>query len=415
MGNLKKVPEIRFPEFKKDWESKKFGDLTERVSKPVAVEKNKMYQQIGIRSHGKGIFHKELVTGKSLGNKRVFWVQENCLIVNIVFAWEQAVAQTTDNERGMIASHRFPMYVPKENKSHVDYLLHFFLTTKGKKLLNLASPGGAGRNKTLGQKEFEKLNFLIPEQKEQQKIAQFLSTVNRKITQLNDKLNLLEQYKKGVLQELFSQELRFKDDNGKEFPKWEKKKLGEIGIFQTSSVDKLYNEGEKEVFLVNYMNVYRHESINSDTISKLQITTARESQISSNNLKKGDILFTPSSETPLDIGHSVVIFEDLKDCVYSYHLIRFRPTKTIDILYSHYFCNVKGVLKQFSKLATGSTRFTISIKSFSSIEVSLPSLKEQVKIASFLSKIDEKINQIKTQIEQTQEWKKGLLQKMFIQ
>lgn len=140
MGNLKMTPNIHFPQFQKDWKPKRFGDLTERISVPVDVKLDEMYQQIGIRSHGKGIFHKELVDGKSLGNKRVFWVQENCLIVNIVFAWEQAVAKTTANESGMIASHRFPMYEPVKNESDLDYLLQFFLTKKGKKLLEIASP-----------------------------------------------------------------------------------------------------------------------------------------------------------------------------------------------------------------------------------------------------------------------------------
>jgi len=135
--------------------------------------------------------------------------------------------------------------------------------------------------------------------------------------------------------------------------------------------------------------------------------------IGSCNLKKGDILFTPSSETPDDIGHSVVIFEDLENAVFSYHLMRFRPKIEIDILYSHYFCNIPNVLNQLSKLSTGSTRFTISVKSFSSIEVSLPALKEQTKIAHFLSAIDDKINHCQAQITNTEVWKKGLLQNMF--
>jgi len=414
MEKLKNIPELRFPEFKGEWKIKKFGELTERISNPVKVELEKMYQQIGIRSHGKGIFHKEFVDGKTLGSKRVFWVKEDVLIVNIVFAWEQAVAKTTKNEIGMIASHRFPMYLPIKTQSDLNYLLYFFLTKRGKSLLELASPGGAGRNKTLGQKEFENLKFLIPDVAEQNKIALFHSAIESKLNALKQKKTILDKYKSGIMEKLFSQEVRFKDDNGKAFPKWAKKRLGEIGDFQTSSVDKLSVAGESEVFLVNYMNVYRHENINKTTINNLQVVTARESQILSNNLKRGDILFTPSSETPSDIGHSVVIFEDLNNSVYSYHLIRFRPRIEIDILYSHYFCNISTVLNQFSKLATGSTRFTISIKSFSSIVIDLPCLKEQNRIAKFLSIIDKKINAVEMQLEQTEEYKKGLLQKMFI-
>ena len=406
-------PRLRFQEYKEGWKNNKIKDIIERISDPVLVDEDHDYYQIGIRSHGKGIFHKVGVKGIDLGNKRVFWVHENCLIVNIVFAWEQAIAKTTQNEKGKIASHRFPMFVEKNELSNIDYLVHYFMTMKGKLLLEMASPGGAGRNKTLGQREFENLKLIAPSRKEQTKIASFLTTVDEKIAGLKKQLTLLERYKKGVMQKIFSQELRFQDENGNDFPDWEEKKLGEIGDFQTSSIDKLSIPNEEEVFLVNYMNVYRHERINNETKKSLQKVTAKSSQILSCSLLKGDVLFTPSSETPSDIGHSVVIFEDLKQTVYSYHLMRYRPKIKIDILYSHYFCNVPSVLKQISQLASGSTRFTISVKAFSSIILNLPSLPEQQKIASFLSTIDEKIEKCQGQIKAMDKWKKGLLQQMF--
>lgn len=407
-------PKLRFPEFKVNWDKSKIKDIVTRYTEPVKVELHTQYRQIGIRSHGKGLFHKNLVSGETLGSKRVFWIKENALIINIVFAWEQAVAKTTEKEVGMIASHRFPMYLPFNNKSNVDFLNYFFLTKKGKFLLESASPGGAGRNKTLGQKEFDNSKIIVPSIQEQTKISNFLSSVDEKLNLLKEKKALLEDYKKGIIQKIFNQELRFKDDSGNEFEDWEEKSLGEIGTFQTSSIDKLLKEDEEEVYLVNYMNVYRHENINNDTKKYLQIVTAKENQIITSNLKKGDILFTPSSETPEDIGHSVVIFEDLDKCVYSYHLMRFRPKIEIDILYSHYFCNNTKVLSQLSRLATGSTRFTISVKSFSSILIDLPCLKEQAKIANFLSAIDEKVDLIANQVQDTEEYKKSLLQQMFV-
>ncbi len=136
------VPVLRFPEFDGEWKEKKVKDVLKRVSLPVKVAESEYYREIGIRSHGKGVFHKEPVTGKSLGDKRVFWVQEDTFIVNIVFAWEQAVAKTTKDEVGFIASHRFPMYEPLDNQSYLDYMVYFFLTKRGKSLLELASPGG---------------------------------------------------------------------------------------------------------------------------------------------------------------------------------------------------------------------------------------------------------------------------------
>ena len=228
------------------------------------------------------------------------------------------------------------------------------------------------------------------------------------------KIKDLISYGKTLSARIFSRQLKFKDNNGDDFPTWELKKLGNIGNFQTSSIDKLSRENEKEVFLVNYMNVYRHENINKKTIKSFQTVTAKEAQVESCSLKRGDILFTPSSETPYDIGHSVVIFEDLEDAVFSYHLMRFRPKTELDILYSHYFCNVPSVLNQLSKLATGSTRFTISVKSFSKIEVSLPCKEEQNKIANFLSSIDRKIDVENQILQQLANQKTYFLANLFI-
>lgn len=200
------VPHFRFPDFRNspEWKKQRVSSILDKVSRPVTVDLNEAYRQIGIRSHGKGIFHKEPVSGEQLGNKRVFWVEEDAFVVNIVFAWEQAVAKTSNAEKGMIASHRFPMYKSKKNKSNVDFIGHFFLTTKGKNLLVLASPGGAGRNKTLGQKDFENLSFLTPENmEEQQKIADCLSSLDALITTHAKKLEALKNHKKGLMQGLF--------------------------------------------------------------------------------------------------------------------------------------------------------------------------------------------------------------------
>ena len=131
-----------------DWTEYTIGECLERVERPVDVQADEMYTQIGIRSHGKGLFYKEPVTGESLGNKAVYWVEPDCFVLNIVFAWEQAISKTTQNEVGMIGSHRFPMYRPIDGRVDVDYLIAYMLTKRGKDILEAASPGGAGRNRT---------------------------------------------------------------------------------------------------------------------------------------------------------------------------------------------------------------------------------------------------------------------------
>ncbi|GIU03644.1 MULTISPECIES: restriction endonuclease subunit S [Shewanella] len=186
-----------------DWNEDRLDSFIQRVNDPVDVEQTKKYRQIGIRCHGKGLFHKDKVTGAELGNKRVFWVHTKALIINIVFAWERAVAVTSESENGFVASHRFPMFVPIEGKSDLDYLLYFFLSPRGEYLLNLASPGGAGRNKTLGQAEFARLKLNLPSLAEQLKIAQFLQSIDKKVDAVALQIEQTKLFKKGLLQQMF--------------------------------------------------------------------------------------------------------------------------------------------------------------------------------------------------------------------
>lgn len=192
---------------------KSVSQVVAKIRNGFTPKPDELYREIGIRSHAKGIFHKEPVTGKSLGNKSVFWIEPDCFVVNIVFAWEQAIAKTTEAEVGMIASHRFPMYKPKESVLDLDYLLYFFKSAKGKNLLELASPGGAGRNKTLGQSEFLKLKIPVPPIEEQMKIVRLLNAADKEIELQKQKIEAIKLQKKGLMQQLLTGKKRLKVNN----------------------------------------------------------------------------------------------------------------------------------------------------------------------------------------------------------
>ena len=245
-----RVPKLRFPEFEGEWEKCKVAQIFRRIQMPVDVEEAKSYIQIGIRSHGKGLFYKEPVLGEELGNKRVFWIEPNCFIVNIVFAWERAVAKTTISENGLIASHRFPMYKPISEIVNLDYVTIYFITKYGQKILELASPGGAGRNKTLGQNEFLNSFIVIPKIKEQKKIAEFIQLINKKIKIQQSLVESLKLYKRGLLSKLFPQK-------GERVPQyrfegftdaWEQRKLGEIVDVYSGRDYKHLGEGTIPVY-----------------------------------------------------------------------------------------------------------------------------------------------------------------------
>ncbi|ACA56258.1 restriction endonuclease subunit S [Clostridium botulinum] len=410
---MNKVPKLRFPEFSGEWKEKKCSNLFDKIRNRVDVEENKSYKQIGIRSHGKGIFYKEEVTGKELGNKRVFWVEPNVFIVNIVFAWERAVARTTENEIGMIASHRFPMYKPKKEILDLDYITYFFKTNKGKALLELASPGGAGRNKTLGQKEFDNLKIILPKVEEQKKIGSVILLIDKKIEKQQEKVEALKEYKKGIMQKIFSQEIRFKEDNEEEYPEWEEKKLCSLGETYTGLSGKTKdNFGFGSGKYITYMNVFKNIKINLDMIDFVDI----EEDEKQNTVLKGDILFTTSSETPEEVGMASVCDKDIENLYLNSFCFGFRLNSFEKINYNFitYYLRSPKIRGKISILAQGSTRYNLPKTELMKMMIKVPCFEEQQKIANFLSKIDDKLNKEKEKLDLLKKWKKGLLQQMFV-
>ena len=197
---------------------------------------------------------------------------------------------------------------------------------------------------------------------------------------------------------------------------WELKALGDLGEFKTGGVDKKIKQDEQPVKLINYMDVYRHKFIDR-SINFMEVT-ANEGEIESSQVKIGDMLFTPSSETHDDIGHSAVVVENLPNTLFSYHLARLRfnevYNKKINLNFRAYFCNSRLVLKQFEKMSVGATRYTISKGKFESIQVLIPSSNiEQRKIAEILGAVDEDIAKTQDVIDATEKLKRGLMQQLF--
>lgn len=158
---------------------KMVGSVIELMRRAVDVKPDGLYREIGLRSFGKGVFHKPSVIGESLGEKRIFSVEPGDLLFSSVFAWEGAVARATDAEQGRVGSHRFMTYVVDEDVVDADYLRFFFLSASGLEVLRRCSPGGAGRNKTLGIKAFQAEHIPVPPLSEQQRIARMLTAAEQ--------------------------------------------------------------------------------------------------------------------------------------------------------------------------------------------------------------------------------------------
>jgi len=183
-----------------------FIDYTPRpVDKPA-----ENYLALGIRSHGKGIFHKPNFDPVAIAMETLYEVKENDLIVNITFAWEHAVAIASKKDEGGLVSHRFPTYTFKRDKASADYFKFFILQPYFKYLLELISPGGAGRNRVLSKKEFVKLEIICPVLEEQIAIASVLSEADKELKLYQQQLDTLKEQKKGLMQKLLTGEIRVK-------------------------------------------------------------------------------------------------------------------------------------------------------------------------------------------------------------
>ena len=157
-----------------DWSEVRLSALIREVHRPVSVVPDLEYREIGIRSHGRGMFHKEPLPGAALGEKAVYEIHPGDLVFNIVFAWEGAVALAGPGELGYIGSHRFPTFHVRPDRADPRFLLYFFQTERGLFLLGENSPGGAGRNRTLDRGRLLKEKLLVPGVETQRAIARFL-------------------------------------------------------------------------------------------------------------------------------------------------------------------------------------------------------------------------------------------------
>jgi type I restriction enzyme S subunit len=137
-------------------------DIAPQIRRPVQIDDQAWYPELGVRSFGKGTFHKPALTGFEIGNKRIFKIEPGDLIFSNVFAWEGAIAVAKPEDAGRVGSHRFITCVPKPEFATARFLNFYFLTREGIELIRAASPGGAGRNRTLGLAALDAIEVPVP-------------------------------------------------------------------------------------------------------------------------------------------------------------------------------------------------------------------------------------------------------------
>jgi len=255
--------------------------------------------------------------------------------------------------------------------------------------------------------------FSIPPLPEQRKIAKILSTWDKAISTTERLIDNSKQQKKALMQQLLTGKKRLLDDSGKPFEgEWEDLYLHDVAKIIVSPVDKKIVDGEIPVELCNYTDVYYNTRIiNSIEFMK---ATAKKSEIDKYTLQVNDVIITKDSETPGDIAVPALVSEDLGGTVCGYHLAIVRPnSQLVEGAYLNYLFSMQKTRYYFFTLATGATRFGLSIGGINKAHFTLPPLEEQRRIAAVLTNSDREVELLEQQLADLKQEKKALMQQLL--
>lgn len=391
------VPQLRFQEFDGEWKNRSMRDFT-KINQGLQIP-------ISERFYEKSDDNYFYITNEFLrkDSAKSYFIKNPSASV---ICYEDDILMTRTGNTGQVvtgvhgAFHN-NFFKIKYDETCDKWFLYFFLISHKTQhtILKLA---GASTIPDLNHGDFYKITLNIPTLPEQQKIASFLSAVNEKIQQLSRKKELLEQYKKGVMQQLFSGKLRFKDENGEDYADWEEKKLGKIGTIVsglTYSPNDIHEEG---VLVLRSSNVQNRKlSFHDNVYVKTSVF---------NPVELNDILICVRNGSKNLIGKNTIIKKETVGVAFGAFMSVYRSKYNLFLF--HYFDTDDYKNEVHKNL--GATINSINGSDLKKFKIPFPCFEEQKKIANFLSSIDSKIESVNQQLTQTQSFKKGLLQQMFV-
>ena len=400
MEKQKKIPKLRFPEFEGVWEKKKLGQIYKFKVTNSFSRADLNYENGFIKNIHYGDIHTQFATLFDIVKEAVPFVnqeintdrieEENyCQVGDLIFA--DASEDYNDigkcieivnlnNEKVLSGLHTL-LARPEKSKMASGFAGHLMKSHNVKLQIQREAQGTKVLSITSGR--LSQVDLVYPSLSEQQKIASFFTAIDQKISQLKSKKTLLEQYKKGVMQKIFSQEIRFKDDNGQEFPKLEKKKLKDVAEIKYGKDQKgiICENGQYPIFGTGGIMGRTNEFLSD----KPSVLIGRKGTIDRP-------LFVDTPFWTVDTLFYTNLLSDVNAKWLYYNLTKVNWYK---------YNEASGVP-------------SLSTSTINKIPINLPSLGEQTKIANFLSAIDVKINHTQKQIEKAEVWKKGLMQQMFV-
>jgi type I restriction enzyme S subunit len=409
MEKIKNIPSLRFPEFEENWRVKKLGDVMNfKVTNSFSRE-NLNYENGNVKNIHYGDIHTKFQTLFDITRESVPFINEEvsigrisddfyCKEGDIIFAdasedlndvGKSIEIINLNNEKLLSGLHTL-LARPIENTFEIGFNGYLFKSNTVRLQIQKESQGSKVLSINVGRVSGIEISF--PTLPEQQKIASFLTAVDNKLQALKQKKTLLDQYKKGVMQKIFSQELRFAADDGNDYPDWEERKVKDIFILTRGSVLSMTLVSEKQDN-ENYYPVYSSQTkknglsgyYNKFLFEDCITWTTDGAGAGDVNFRKGKFYCTNvCGVLKSDKGYANVFIAEILN--------------SISRKYVSYVGNPKLMNNVMAE-----------------ISISIPlSIEEQTKIANFLSAIDDEINHCQEQIVNTEVWKKGLLQQMFV-
>jgi type I restriction enzyme S subunit len=397
---MSSVPILRFKEFTGEWEEKLLG-------------------KIAIFSKGKGISKADIVEngGTECIRYGELYTQYNELIQNVI-------SKTNINKKDLVLSEYGDIIIPASGETQIDIatascllkdnialggdlniiktkedgvFLSYYLNNAKK--FNIARLSQGVSVVHLYSSQLKTLELNLPTKQEQEKIASFLTSVDTKIEQLTKKESLLQEYKKGVMQKIFNQEIRFRADDGSEFEEWEEKKLGSLGTFFSGGTPTSSNKS----FYSGSIPFIGSGKINSKEVDQF-ITEKALNSSSAKMVEIGDLLYALYGATSGEVAISKI------NGAINQAVLCIRSNNNKVFLKTWLEINKEKILKTYLQGGQGN----LSAQIVKSLRLKIPSLEEQSKIANFISSINTKIEQVQKQLNSTKEFKKALLQQMFV-
>ena len=398
------APKLRFQEFDGAWSNSKIDDIAVVTSGGTPSRSNLTFWDGNIPWVTTSLVDfniiqsaEEFITQKGLDNSSAKLFPKNTILMAM---YGQGITRGKVAILGIDATTNQACAAIKLQSNYDTQFIFQNLMSRYEEIRDLSNDGG---QKNLSAGIIKEIEVNYPEKREQIKIASFLSVVDEKISQLTQKHQLLREYKQGMMQKLFSQQIRFKADDGSEFGEWENTVLGDIadivGGGTPSTNNQAYWSGDVVWLTPSEIN-QKFIGESKRTISELGVQKS-----SAKKLPIGTILFTSRAT----IGEVAIAIAEVTTNQGFQSFIS--NEKTFNEFLYYWIVNNK---KSFIERASGSTFLEISKSKIQPMEISLPCLEEQTKIANFLSAIDQKIEVVAQQIEQAKQWKKGLLQQMFV-